>query len=71
MATDPSGYDDAIPFVAAHLAKMERAVERTRATHAGRPFAAVHRSLTEALRDEDARHVAPQVVEDLTRQISG
>jgi hypothetical protein len=30
MATDPSGYEKAVPIVAAHLAKIERAVDRTR-----------------------------------------
>lgn len=70
MATDPSEYEKAIPVVAAHLAKIERAVERTRASHAGQPFTAVHQALTEALRDEGAQRVVPQVVEELARQIS-
>ncbi|MFF3847004.1 hypothetical protein [Streptomyces sp. NPDC002328] len=70
MATDPSEYEKAMPIVAAHLAKIERAVDRTRATHAGQPFAAVHQALTEALREEDAPRVVPQVVEELAQQIS-
>jgi ribosomal protein S12 methylthiotransferase accessory factor YcaO len=71
MATDPSEYDKAMPIVAAHLAKIERAVARTSASHAGQPFPAVHQALTEALQDEDAQRVVPQVVEELARQISG
>lgn len=71
MATDPSEYDKAMPIVAAHLAKIERAVDRTRASHAGQPYAAVHQVLVEALQHEDAQRVVPQVVEELARQISG
>lgn len=71
MAVDPSEYDKAMPIVAAHLAKIERAVSRTRASHAGQPYAAVHQALAEALRDEGAQRVVPQVVEELARQISG
>ncbi|MFD0213433.1 hypothetical protein ACFVH9_31150 [Streptomyces hirsutus] len=70
MATDPSEYEKAMPLVAAHLAKIERAVDRTRASHAGQPYAAVHQALAEALQDEDAQRVVPQVVEELARQIS-
>ncbi|MET9041123.1 hypothetical protein [Streptomyces mirabilis] len=70
MAADPSEYDKAMPIVTAHLAKIERAVDGTRASHAGRPFAAVHQALAEALQDEGAQRVVPQVVEELARQIS-
>ncbi|MGW1901805.1 hypothetical protein ACWCQB_31365 [Streptomyces hirsutus] len=70
MATDPSKYEKAVPLVAAHLAKIERAVDRTRASHAGQPYAAVHQTLVKALQDEDAQRVVPQVVEELARQIS-
>jgi hypothetical protein len=70
MATDPSEYEKAMPLVAAHLAKIERAVDRTRASHSGQPYAAVHRALVEALQDEDAQRVVPQVIEELARQIS-
>ncbi|MFI1287473.1 hypothetical protein ACH4VM_03000 [Streptomyces sp. NPDC020792] len=70
MATDSSEYEKAMPIVAAHLAKMERAVDRTRASHAGRPFKVVHQALAEALQDEGAQRVVPQVVEELARQIS-
>ncbi|MFD5661377.1 hypothetical protein [Streptomyces hirsutus] len=70
MTTDPSEYEKAVPLVAAHLAKIERAVDRTRASHAGQPYAAVHQALAEALQDEDAQRVVPQVVEELARQIS-
>ncbi|MEY6565114.1 hypothetical protein AB8B12_09245 [Streptomyces sp. PGLac3x] len=70
MAADPSEYEKAIPIVAAHLAKIERAVSRTRASHTGQPFEAAHQTLTEALRDEGAERVVPQVVEELARQIS-
>ncbi|MFI6037489.1 hypothetical protein ACIBBD_25595 [Streptomyces sp. NPDC051315] len=70
MATDPSEYEKAMPAVAANLAKLERAVDRTRASHSGQPYAEVHRALVEALEHEGAQHVVPQVVEELTRQIS-
>jgi len=70
MAVDPSEYEKAMPIVAAHLAKIERAVDRTRTSHAGQPFAAVHQALVEALQDEGAQRVVPQVVEELARQIS-
>lgn len=70
MATDPREYNKAIPGIRAHLAKIERAVARTRASHAGQPFTAVRQALAEALRDENARPVVPQVVEELARQIS-
>lgn len=67
---DPSEYEKAMPIVAAHMAKIERAVDRTRVSHAGQPYAAVHQALVEALKDEDAQRVVPQVVEELARQIS-
>ncbi|MFC9187469.1 hypothetical protein [Streptomyces cyaneofuscatus] len=70
MAADPSEYDKAMPIVAAHLAKIERAVVRARASYAGKPFAAIHQALAEALQDEGAHRVVPQVVEELARQIS-
>ncbi|MEU6368991.1 hypothetical protein ABZ876_25430 [Streptomyces sp. NPDC046931] len=71
MAVDPSKYETAMPIVAAHLAKIERAVNRTRASHAGQLSAAVHQALAEALQDEGAQRVVPQVVEELACQISG
>ncbi|MEU2434185.1 hypothetical protein ABZ611_32665 [Streptomyces sp. NPDC007861] len=46
-------------------------VDRTRASHAGQPFVAVHQALVDALQDEGAQRVVPQVVEKLARQISG
>lgn len=64
VATDPSEYEKAMPLVAAHLAKVERAVDRTRASHAGQPYSVVHRALVEALRDEDAQRVVPQAIEE-------
>ncbi|MER5928353.1 hypothetical protein [Streptomyces mirabilis] len=70
MATDPSEYEKAMPIVVAHMAKIERAVERTRASHAGQPYAAVHQALVEALQNEAAQRVVPQVIEELARQIS-
>ncbi|MFE4651002.1 hypothetical protein [Streptomyces sp. NPDC056707] len=51
MTVDPSKYEKAMPIVAAHLAKIERAVYRNRASHAGQPFAAVLQTLVEALQD--------------------
>jgi hypothetical protein len=70
VATDASDYEKAMPIVAAHLAKIERAVTRTRASHVGQPFAAVHQALVEALQDEGVERVVPQVIEELARQIS-
>ncbi|MFJ8826180.1 hypothetical protein ACIREE_30965 [Streptomyces sp. NPDC102467] len=70
MAIDPSEYDKSMPIVAEHLAKVERAVERTRATHGGRAYAEVHQALVVALQAEDVQRVVPQVVEEFARQIS-
>ncbi|MEU3300317.1 hypothetical protein ABZ729_10925 [Streptomyces sp. NPDC006678] len=70
MATDPSEYDKVMPVVAAHLAKVERAVGRTRTSHARQPYATVRQALVEALRDEDAQRVPPQVVDEFARWIS-
>ncbi|MET7785120.1 hypothetical protein ABZS93_00555 [Streptomyces sp900116325] len=70
MATDPSEYDKAMPIVAAHLAKIERAVNRTRSSHAGQPYATVRQALVEALRAEDAQRVVPQVVDEFARRIT-
>ncbi|MEU3520205.1 hypothetical protein ABZ770_33895 [Streptomyces sp. NPDC006654] len=60
-----------MPIAAARLAKIERAVDQTRASHAGQPFAAVHQALAEALQAEGAQRVVPQAVEESTLQISG
>jgi hypothetical protein len=54
MATDPSEYDKAMPIVAAHLVKVERAVSLTRSSHAGQPHTTVRQALLEALQHEDA-----------------
>ena len=70
MATDPSEYDKAVPAVSAFLKKMERGVDRTRATHAGQPYATVRQALVLALEEEGARPMVPQVVDELARQIS-
>lgn len=70
MATDPSEYDKAMPIVAAHLAQVERAVSQTRSSHAGQPYAMVRQALLEALHQEDAQRVIPQVVDDFARRIS-
>ncbi|MFI2509966.1 hypothetical protein [Streptomyces sp. NPDC018972] len=59
-----------MPAVSANLAKLERAVARTRASHSGQPYAEVHRALVEALEHEGAQRILPQVVEELARQIS-
>ncbi|MGW7297284.1 hypothetical protein [Streptomyces sp. NPDC054829] len=56
MTVDPSEYEKEMPIVAA-FAKIERVVYRTRASHAGQPFAAVHQTLAEALQDEGAQRV--------------
>ncbi|MCX5132606.1 MULTISPECIES: hypothetical protein [unclassified Streptomyces] len=70
MATEPSEYDKAMPIVAAHLAKVERAVSQTRSSHAGQPYAMVRQALLEALQQEDAQRVVPQVVDEFARRIS-
>lgn len=70
MVTDPSEYDDAIPIVAAHLAKVERAVSRTLSTHAGQSYTTVRQALLEALHHEDAQPVVAQVADEFARRIS-
>ncbi|MFF0143061.1 hypothetical protein ACFYRN_42430 [Streptomyces sp. NPDC005227] len=70
MATDPSEYDMATPIVEAHLAKVERAVSRTSSSHAGQSYTEVRKALVQALRDENAERVVPQVVDEFTRRIS-
>lgn len=70
MATDPSEYDKAMPAVSAFLKKMERGVDRTRATRAGQPYATVRQALVLALEEEGARPMVPQVIDELARQIS-
>ncbi|MFB6519194.1 hypothetical protein [Streptomyces sp. NPDC056401] len=56
--------------VSAFLENMERGVNRTRATHAGQPYATVRQALVLALEEEGARPMVPQVVDELARQIS-
>ncbi|WP_328385604.1 hypothetical protein OHS81_17060 [Streptomyces sp. NBC_00400] len=70
MATDPSEYEAAVPILAAHLAKIERAVGRTRALCAGQPYDTVRQVLAEGLIREGAQRVVPQVVDDLACQIA-
>ncbi|MFG2850234.1 hypothetical protein ACGFZ9_06120 [Streptomyces mirabilis] len=70
MATDPSEYDKAMPIVEAHLAKLERAVSQTRSSHAGQSYTNVRKALVQALRDENAQRVVPQVVDEFARRIS-
>lgn len=52
MATDPSKYDEAVPHIRAHLARVGRAVGRTWTAHAGQPYRQVHPALVEALEEE-------------------
>ncbi|MFK0046902.1 hypothetical protein ACIQU4_22885 [Streptomyces sp. NPDC090741] len=70
MTADSSEYDKAMPAVSAFLNKMERGIDRTRATHAGQPYPAVRQALALALEEEGARPMVPQVVDELARQIS-
>ncbi|MFI6940391.1 hypothetical protein ACIBI4_14055 [Streptomyces sp. NPDC050418] len=70
MTTDPSEYEKAIPHVVAHLAKMERAVDRTRYRYAGQPYEVVRQALSDALREEGAQNIPAQVVDELAVQIS-
>jgi hypothetical protein len=51
MATDSSEYEKTMQIVAAHIAKIERAVGRSRASYSGQRYAAVHQALVEALQD--------------------
>ena len=57
-AADPGESEPAISATPDHLATIERAVSRTRASHRGQPFEVVHLVLTEALRDEGAERSA-------------
>ncbi|MFD5487988.1 hypothetical protein ACFWIV_21270 [Streptomyces virginiae] len=70
MTADPSEYEKAMPTVSAFLKKVERGIDRTRATHAGQPYSAVRMALALALEEEGARPMVPQVVDELARQIS-
>ncbi len=70
MTADPSEYEKAMPTVSAFLKKVERGIDRTRATHAGQPYSAVRQALALALEEEGARPMVPQVVDELARQIS-
>ena len=60
-----------MPIVADHLTKIERAVDRSRPSHAGQQFTASHRALAKVLQDEGAQRVVPHAVAELARQISG
>ncbi|GHH87479.1 hypothetical protein GCM10017771_28840 [Streptomyces capitiformicae] len=68
--TDPNEYEKAVPLIRAHLAKLERAVDRTRALYSGQPYDVVRPALVEALGEEDVQNADPQVVDELARQIS-
>lgn len=70
MTADPSEYEKSMPAVSAFLKKMERGIDRTRATHAGQPYSTVRQALALALEEEGARPMVPQVVDELARQIS-
>ncbi|MEV6428144.1 hypothetical protein [Nocardia sp. NPDC051463] len=65
-----SEYDKAMPLVAEHLAKIDKAVGRTRSTRAGGPFPVVRHALAEALAEEGCGHVESQVVDEYARQIA-
>ncbi|WP_371799132.1 hypothetical protein OG963_15040 [Streptomyces sp. NBC_01707] len=70
MTAEASEYEKAMPAVSAFLKKMERGIDRTRATHAGQPYATVRQALVLALEEEGASPMVPQVVDELARQIS-
>ncbi|GAA3480273.1 MULTISPECIES: hypothetical protein [Streptomyces] len=70
MTADPSEYEKAMPAVSAFLKKMERGVDRTRATHTGQPYSTVRQALVLALEEEGAHPMVPHVVDELARQIS-
>ncbi|MFG2113076.1 hypothetical protein ACGFRB_10635 [Streptomyces sp. NPDC048718] len=70
MSTDPSEYEKAMPAVEAALRRLERAVGRTRACFAGRPYGEVRRALVAALDDEGAKGVPSEVVHRIAEMIS-
>ncbi|MFE2012516.1 hypothetical protein [Streptomyces sp. NPDC059491] len=70
MTAEANEYEKAMPAVSAFLKKMERGVDRTRASHAGQPHETVRYALALALEEEGARPMVPQVVDELARQIS-
>ncbi|MEW2484950.1 hypothetical protein [Streptomyces sp. NPDC048411] len=70
MATDPSEYDEVVPHIRAHLARVGRAVSRTWTAHARQPYGQVRPALLEALESEDAGRMMPQLIDEVARQIS-
>ncbi|MFD7227001.1 hypothetical protein [Streptomyces sp. NPDC059881] len=70
MATDPSEYDKAVPHIKAHLARVGRAMSRTWTAHAGQPYGQVRPALVEALENEGAERMVPELVDLFAKQIS-
>ncbi|MFW5416167.1 hypothetical protein J0910_06035 [Nocardiopsis sp. CNT-189] len=52
------------------MAGKRRAAERTRAAHAGEPYAAVRRALAEALREEGSGGTVPQAPGEAAERVS-
>lgn len=65
----PEGYGEAVPHVRKYLAKYERALERVRESHAGRPIDEVRSALARAF-EAERLEVWNEVVEDAARLIS-
>lgn len=59
-----------MPHIRAHLARVRRAVSQTWTAHAGQPYGQVRPALVEALENEDAGRMEPQLVDLFARQIS-
>ncbi|MFJ5712777.1 hypothetical protein [Streptomyces sp. NPDC093105] len=64
------GYDEAMPEVREYVAAYQRALERVRASHHGRPMGEVRRALLEEFEAEGLQ-VWSEVVTDAARIIAG
>ncbi|WP_017592170.1 hypothetical protein [Nocardiopsis potens] len=64
------GHQDIRPEQAAAMAGKRRAVERTRAAHAGESCAEVRRALIAALREEGVEWIVPQALDEVAERIS-
>lgn len=62
-------YDDALPQVRDQLERYQRALERVRASHRGKPLDEVREALAEAFEAEGIK-VWTEVAEDAARLIS-
>ncbi|MFI5793432.1 hypothetical protein [Streptomyces sp. NPDC051677] len=67
--TDPSEYDKATPYIQEHLEKFERALEKVRRTHGGRPLEEVRQALLEAF-DSEGLAVWNEVVDYAAHRVA-